>query len=196
MSTRILRRRMAALVAASALLLAGCTTQDGIAGQNGGGYVSGDGTIVQLAADDRAEPVEFSGTTDTGEQLGSAELAGEVVVLNFWYAGCPPCRDEADELQELSERFAGDAVFVGVNTRDSAATALAFAESFGVEYPSILDRDTRAVLSAFAADVPPSAVPTTLVLDVDGRVAARISGRIPSVGTVADLIDDVLAEAG
>lgn len=187
-------RALVAAAVAATLLLAGCTSRDGIAGGNTGGYISGDGTIMQVDARDRAEPPAWSGETDTGEAVSSDQLSGEVVVLNFWYAGCPPCREEAPELEQLAGEFADRAVFLGVNTRDSAAAARAFAEDFGVSYPSILDRETRSVLSAFAADVPPSAVPTTLVLDAEGRVAVRISGAIPSVGTVGDLIEDVLAE--
>lgn len=189
------RRRLRMLAVAATLLLAGCTSQDGIAGGDTGGYISGDGTIVQFQADERGDAPQWSGETDTGESVSSEQFAGEVVVLNFWYAGCPPCREEAPELQQLADEFDGRARFLGVNTRDSAAAAQAFARTFGISYPSILDKSTRDVLSAFAADVPPSAVPTTLVLDTEGRVAVRISGSIPSVGTVSDLVDEVLAEA-
>ena len=129
----------------------------------------------------------------TGRPSTATELDG-VVVLNFWYAGCPPCRVEAPDLQAVYEEYGDDVTFVGVNIRDSAATAASFEKEFGVEYDSILDVSTRDVLSAFAGQVPPSAVPTTLVLDADGRVAARISGLLPSQTTLADILDDVLAE--
>jgi len=186
-------RRMLVPVVAAALLLAGCTAQDGIAGQDGGGYISGDGSVLIIPAADRDEVPEWGGETVDGETIDSAALDG-VVVLNFWYAGCPPCRDEAADLEEVATDYAGQLTFLGVNIRDSAPTAASFEDEFGVGYDSILDAETRDVLLAFAGDVPPSAVPTTLVLDADGRVAARISGRIPSPGTLADIIDDVLAE--
>ena len=184
------------LVAAGALLiaLAGCTSSDGIAGGGEGGYISGDGSIVIIAPSDRQPAIPFAGETETGATVSSENFDG-VVVLNFWYATCPPCREEADDLEELSQRYAGRVPFIGVNTRDGAATALAFMDRFGVSYSSILDVVTRDVVSAFAGDVPPSAVPTTLILDAKGRVAVRISGLLPGVTTVADLIDDVLAES-
>jgi len=186
-------RRVAVLVVAAALLLAGCTAQDGIAGQDGGGYISGDGTVLQIPADEREEVPAWGGETSHGETVDSADLDG-VVVLNFWYAGCPPCRVEAPDLEEVAQEYGDRITFLGVNVRDSAATANSFEREFGVSYDSILDVSTRDVLSAFAGEVPPSAVPTTLVLDAEGRVAARISGRVPSATTLADLVDDVLAE--
>jgi thiol-disulfide isomerase/thioredoxin len=186
-------RRMLVPVVAAALLLAGCTSQDGIAGQDGGGYISGDGSVLLVPVADRDDVPEWGGETVEGATIDSADLDG-VVVLNFWYAGCPPCRDEAADLEQVASEYGDRITFLGVNVRDSAPTAASFEEEFGVTYDSILDATTRDVLLAFAGDVPPSAVPTTLVLDADGRVAARIAGRIPSPGTLADIIDDVLAE--
>ncbi len=175
------------------LLLAGCTSQDGIAGQDGGGYISGDGTVLQIPAADREDVPAWGGETVDGETVDSADLDG-VVVLNFWYAGCPPCRVEAPDLEEVFQGYGDEITFLGVNVRDSAATAASFEREFGVSYDSILDVSTRDVLSAFAGQVPPSAVPTTLVLDAQGRVAARISGQVPSATTLSDIVDDVLAE--
>lgn len=198
MSRHVTARLGAALAAASLLLLAGCTSTDGIAGDGGGGYISGDGTVLVIRPAERGEVPAWGGDTVDGETIDSASLDG-VVVLNFWYAGCPPCRAEAGDLQAVyTEYGAGpDArvTFLGVNIRDSAATASAFEKEFGVGYDSILDVSTRDVLSAFAGEVPPSAVPTTLVLDADGRVAARISGLLPSQKTLADILDDVLSES-
>lgn len=186
-------RRTLVPVVAAALLLAGCTSQDGIAGQDGGGYISGDGSVLLVPVADRDDVPEWGGETVEGATIDSADLDG-VVVLNFWYAGCPPCRDEAADLEQVASEYADRITFLGVNVRDSAPTAASFEDEFGVTYDSILDATTRDVLLAFAGDVPPSAVPTTLVLDADGRVAARIAGRIPSAGTLADIIDDELAE--
>jgi thiol-disulfide isomerase/thioredoxin len=181
------------VVAAAALLLAGCTSRDGIAGEDGGGYVSGDGTVLLVPAADREEVPAWGGDTVDGQSIDSTRLDG-VVVLNFWYAGCPPCRVEAPDLEEVFQQYGDQVTFLGVNVRDSAATASSFEREFGVSYDSILDVSTRDVLSAFAGQVPPSAVPTTLVLDAEGRVAARISGMLPSATTLGDLIDDVLSE--
>jgi len=187
-----MRRALTAL--ATVLLLAGCTTQDGISGQNTGGYISGDGTVRLVADDARAEVPAWGGETVDGDSVDSADLDG-VVVLNFWYASCPPCRLEATDLEAVYQEYADRVTFLGVNTKDSAANARAFEEEFGVTYDSILDVSTRDVMIAFAGDVPPSAVPTTLVLDAEGRVAARISGMLPSQKTLAGILDDVLAES-
>ena len=134
---------LAALAAASALLLAGCAS-DPLAEQfregSGKNYIAGDGTISEFAEPQRGEPIEFSGDTVEGGTFDSADTLGEVTVVNFWYAGCAPCRVEAPILEEVSQQFGDDAVsFVGVNVRDQAGTAASFEETYGVTYPSILD---------------------------------------------------------
>lgn len=158
------------------------------------GYVAGDGSMQVFAKDQRGERVEFSGTTDAGDQLQSADFENEVVVVNFWYASCPPCRVEARDLQELNEEYSAKGVnFVGVNVYDQAATARSFAEEFGVTYPSILDVEDASVRLAFSDNVPPQAIPSTLVLDREGRVAALIRG-VADRSVLSTMIDDVLAE--
>lgn len=197
------RLALPAALLAAVLVLAGCTPQasrlaDDYKAGAGGGYVSGDGTVRVVAEGDRDDPVSFDGDTDTGTAVTSDDLAGRVVVLNFWYASCPPCRTEAPDLVALAEGYADagdDVAFVGVNTQDSAATARSFATRFGVPYPSILDAGENEVQLAFAGEVPPNAVPTTLVIDRRGRVAARFSGIIQSPSTLGDVIDDAVAEA-
>lgn len=188
-----------ALAAASVLVLAACSS-DPLAEQyragDNKGYIAGDGTISEFPADERGEPVAFAGTTIEGDAIDSADLAGEVVVVNFWYAGCAPCRAEAPLLQEVHEEFEGDgATFVGVNVRDQAATAESFEENYGITYPSIVDVEDGAVQYAFADDVPPAAVPTTLVLDAEGRVAARILGQLKDASILSTIVGDLVDEA-
>jgi thiol-disulfide isomerase/thioredoxin len=195
-------RFVAPVVAAAVLLLAGCTADsDRLAanyeqGDNSGGYVSGDGRTVQPPASQREDPVAFSGTLDTGDAFDSSDVLGDVVVVNFWYAGCPPCREEAPDLEALRAQYDGDGVtFVGVNVSDNAGTARSFAQEFGVGYPSIIDVDDNGVQLAFAAGkLAPNSVPTTLILDKQGRVAARLSGLITSPSVVTDIVDELLAE--
>ena len=118
------------------------------------------------------------------------------MVVNFWYAGCPPCRLEAPDLEALHQEFLDyGVVFVGVNIIDQAPTARAFAEEFGVTYPSIIDTNDGSVRLAFAGQVAPNAVPTTLVMDQQGRIAARISGLLSEPDVLAELIRDVQGEA-
>lgn len=196
-------RTVAAVAALGALVaLSGCTTGDGdrLAREfregTGQGYISGDGAYTVIAEADRAEPVTFAGVVESGDTISSDDLLGQVVVVNFWYAACPPCRVEAPDLEAIWQEFESQGVqFVGVNIRDGLGTAITFAEEFGITYPSILDRDDAAVRLAFAGQVAPNAVPTTLVVDQEGRVAARISGLLTEPSTLRAMIRDTLAEA-
>ena len=190
---------LVALAAASALVLAGCSS-DPLAEQyregSNKGYIAGDGTIAEFPADERGEPIAFEGETIEGETLDSADLAGEVTVVNFWYAGCAPCRAEAPMLQQVFEEFDGNgASFVGVNVRDQAATAASFEQNYGITYPSIVDANDGDVQYAFAGDVPPAAVPTTLVLDAEGRVAARILGQLKDASILETIVRETLEES-
>lgn len=198
------RRRRTWSIAAAALMaavaLTGCATSaDTLAEQyrNGDGknYVAGDGTVTEIAATDRGEPVEFAGSLESGETVSSADHLGQVLVLNFWYAGCAPCRAEAPDLQAQWEKYQDQGVvFMGVNVRDQAGTALAFSDTYGITYPSVLDVNDGAVQLAFSGTVAPNAVPTTLVIDKQGRVAARVLGRIQDAGILDALIASALAE--
>jgi peroxiredoxin len=134
------------------------------------------------------------GKTESGDLLTNKDLLGQVNVLNFWYAGCAPCRAEAKDLVNLQREFASKGVqFVGVNVRDTAATALAFDRNFQINYPSVMDNDTGAVVLAFTGVVTPQAVPTTLVIDKKGKVASRILGRI-ELGTLRTLIQTAVGQ--
>lgn len=186
------------LVASAALSLVGCTTQDPLAEQYRAGdnknYIAGDGTVTEFADDQRPSFEPWSGITESGFGLDSAALEGRVTVMNWWYAACAPCRAEAPDLADLYREYNPQGVeFVGVNVRDSAATALAFDRNFGIEFPSVMDSQSGTVSLAFTGVVSPSAVPTTLVIDKEGKVASRILGRIDP-GILRTLIETVLAE--
>lgn len=160
------------------------------------GYVAGDGATTSIAPEARGSAVEFSGETEDGSTFSSSELAGSVSVVNFWYAGCAPCRAEAPDLAEVDAEYRDQGViFLGVNTRDQVAQAEQFAAQFGIEYPSIMDvAGGRSVQQAFAGEIPLNAVPTTLVLDTEGRVAHRVVGQLAGVSQLRTLIDETLAE--
>lgn len=182
----------------AALLLSGCAA-DPLAEQylEGGdkGYVSGDGSISEFSPAERGEPVVFEGPTDTGLTVSNEDYSDEVLVVNFWYAACAPCRVEAPDLAALSEQYqSAGASFLGVNVYDQPDTSLAFARNFDISYPSIIDANSGTVRLAFADYAPPSAVPTTLVLDKRGRVAARFLGLIESSSTLDTIIGDLIAE--
>ena len=183
------------------LVLSGCAADsDALAEQyragTGQNYISGDGALTVVAPESRAEGIAFQGPLDVGGTFSSDDYEGQIMVVNFWYAGCPPCRLEAPDLEALHQEFLDEAVvFIGVNILDQAPTALAFADEFGVTYPSIMDTNDGSVRLAFSGQVAPNAVPTTVVLDQQGRVAARISGLLTEPDVLAALIRDVQAEA-
>jgi peroxiredoxin len=179
---------------ALALVLGGCT-QDSLTTKVKDNYSSADGTITTIAAKDRGKPITFTGTSDTGETISSKSYLGQVVVVNFWYAGCAPCRAEAPMLEKAYQSLHADNVaFVGVNTIDQPDTSRAFAVSHDITYPSIVDADTGSVRLAFAGKMAPSATPTTMVLDTKGRIAARVLSELDSPAILEQLVDDVVAE--
>ncbi len=198
MSLRSRRRApLPAVVALAGTALAGCTALGSVDDQaragDDKGYISGNGAVAEVAAADRGDPVAVAGTTTTGEELALADLRGEVVVLNLWYAACGPCRVEAPDLAEIAQASEADGVrFVGINTRDDAAGAQAFERTFDIPYPTIVDDQGAAVL-ALRGQLVPNAVPTTLVVDREGRVAARISGRADA-SVLRELIETVVEE--
>ncbi|MBX3312445.1 MAG: TlpA family protein disulfide reductase [Microbacteriaceae bacterium] len=184
-------RVAAALLAATFVLTACAETPfgEGWDGEGGLNYVSDNGTISEWRDPaERKGPVAFSGNLDIGGSFDSTTV-GKVTVVNFWYAGCAPCRIEAPILQQSHEKYGDDVVFIGVNLRDNSEQAIAFAESFGITYPSIMDIENGDVQYAFSGIVPANAVPTTIILDADGKVAARVLGVIESAGTLNALID-------
>jgi len=190
---------VALIAVAVSLALTGCTADSLATDYNSGdansNYVSPDGATRTIAPADRGAAVSWSGTTDRGTKISSSDFAGKVVVLNFWYASCPPCRAEASTLEKLNTGYAAKGVeVVGVNVEDTAPTALSFEKAHGVTYPSILDADSGAVKLAFAGKMSPTAVPTTLIIDAHGRVAARFSGLITSPSLVRTVLDATLAE--
>ena len=180
-----------AVAVASLVALSGCA-QDTLAEQyragSGKNYIAGDGSITEVAIANRGAAINFTTTDLDGKSLTSADVAGKVLVVNFWYAGCAPCRAEAKDLEKVYSQFADKGVvFIGVNVRDGAETAKTFNESFGITYPSVTDLDGKVQL-AFSSAVAPNAVPTTLVLDKQGRVAARILGRVADATILSTLV--------
>ena len=182
------------------LVLSGCAAESDVLAEQyragtGQNYISGDGALTVVAPESRNEGIAFQGPLDVGGTFSSDDYAGQIMVVNFWYAGCPPCRLEAPDLEALHQEFLEEGVvFIGVNILDQAPTALAFAHEFGVTYPSIMDTNDGSVRLAFSGQVAPNAVPTTVVLDQQGRVAARISGLLTEPDVLAALIRDVQAE--
>jgi thiol-disulfide isomerase/thioredoxin len=156
------------------------------------GYIDGTGIITRLAVDKRKKPGEVSGETLSGKKLDLSSYAGKVIVLNVWGSWCPPCRKEAPTLVAASKELAqDDVVFVGVNSKDSSPDmGRAYERRFEVPYDSLFDPSGRTLL-AFHGTLTPTSIPSTVVLDKQGRVAASILGEVPGKETLVDLVRDV-----
>lgn len=192
---------LASITLSATLALTACSSNEQLANQylsgSNTGFVAGDGTILEIPAEQRSTAVEFSGVDESGATLSSSEYLGQVLVVNFWYAGCAPCRAEAPTLEQINQGFTpGSAAMIGVNVRDQASTVTSFNEKFGITYPSILDVDSGSVQLAFTGTVPANAVPTTLVLDQQGRVAARILGKLADASILTTIVNDLIAANG
>ena len=187
------RRSGTALAALACLaLVAGCSNQIGSSGDQG--YVAGRGIITTLAVADRDKPSEVSGRTIDGEELSLDDYAGQVVVVNVWGSWCAPCRAEAPMLAAAARDLAKqDVAFLGIDSRDpSESAARAFVRRFDIPYPSIYDQQGRTLL-AFRGTLNPNAIPSTVVIDREGRVAASVLGEI-SRTTLYDLVEEVSAK--
>jgi thiol-disulfide isomerase/thioredoxin len=149
--------------------------------------------VTQYPAQERSAPVEMVGVALDGSPVDVSALRGGPAVLNVWGSWCGPCQQEAPILSRLSTEYADRGVrFLGIDVRDEVAAAQAFERKFQIPYPSIHDRGGRAVL-VVSRYAPASVVPATLVLDRQGRVAARVLGAVEE-STLRALLDEVLAE--
>jgi len=173
------RRRVLVLVAAVGtgallvvVLLAGWATS----GNRGVTDVDGNPNAVLYAAGHRPLAPDFTATTLAGERLNLSSYRGRVVVINFWGSWCVPCREEAPALAVAAQQFSPAGVaFLGVDVRDTTASAEAFARSFGIPYPSVSDSGSQITLD-FTAVVPIAGTPTTLVIDRTGHIAGAVFG--------------------
>jgi thiol-disulfide isomerase/thioredoxin len=177
-----LKKIATVLILAFALTACGNSTQ--VANKS---YVAGNGTVTFVEPENRKMGPTFSGTTLDGENF---ELPhGGIVVVNVWASWCAPCRAEAPTLAALANKYKG-VVFVGVLTRDSEVAARAFQNRFKLPYPTLVD---DSVLLGFRSTLSANAIPSTILMDPKGRVAARISGEI-TVASLSDLIEKLHAE--
>jgi thiol-disulfide isomerase/thioredoxin len=190
------RRRLPLLVAALAVTAAAASACTEVEGTNGKNFVSSDGGVIEISADARKAPVSVSGQTLSGQQLDLADLRGHVVVVNVWGSWCGDCRAEAPTLVDVSDELPPDTTMVGIDIRDlSKDNPLAFERGFGVTYPSIYDPGSETLLD-FPPPYNPRATPSTMVLDREGRLAALVSGQLPSKLTLTEVVQKVADEHG
>jgi thiol-disulfide isomerase/thioredoxin len=189
---------LAVAAAVCALVVSGCS--GGAIGQNtplssGQSFVGSAYNSVYYKPGSRPVAPRVSGSLLTGQKFSLAAQHGNVVVLNFWGSWCGPCRKEAPALAALAVHFGADHVrFIGDNVLDYPAAAEAFQRQFNVGYPSLNDQNEQIVL-AFHSTVPPYAIPSTLIIDKTGHIAARVVGGVSYDG-LRTLIDEVLGERG
>ncbi|MFG2607242.1 TlpA family protein disulfide reductase [Streptomyces sp. NPDC048514] len=195
MSTRSRAVLLGAVAALSALTLSAC----GKGGVSGGGgdthFVTGHNGIDTAPRGERAAAPDLSGRTIDGKPLDVADYKGQVVVVNVWGSWCGPCREEAKYFAKVSEAYSGKGVqFVGINTRDTSTTpAVAFEKEHGIGYPSLYDPTGKLMLRFGKGTLNPQLVPSTLVIDKDGKVAARALEPLDD-GALLKMVKPVLAE--
>ncbi|MCX6425952.1 MAG: TlpA disulfide reductase family protein [Actinobacteria bacterium] len=147
-------------------------------------FVAGDGVVTFVAQENRSLAPEIKGKSLLGDNIFLEK--GKTTVVNIWASWCSPCRAEAPSLQAISEKYP-NAQFIGILTRDSKDSALAFSRRFKIQYPTIAD---DAILLGFRNSLPVTSIPTTIILDKDKKVAARISGAI-TIASLSELIEKI-----
>lgn len=150
-------------------------------------FVSGDGSTTFIKVEDRKIAPTITGMTLSGKNY--TYLKDRVAVVNVWASWCSPCRAEAPTLVALANKYT-DVAFIGILTRDNPANAEAFERRFKIPYPTVID---DSILIGFKGSLPANAIPTTVVLDKKGRVAARISG-VVTIASLSKLIEKVSTE--
>ncbi|MFD8211207.1 TlpA family protein disulfide reductase [Streptomyces sp. NPDC059695] len=177
--SRAPRRTLLAVgVLTAAVTLSACGGDNN--GKSGGGgntnFVTNTGGVSTVAKGERAAPNDIAGETLDGKRLDVADLKGKIVVLNAWGSWCGPCRAEAPHFAKVAADLKDQGVeFVGLNTRDpNKQPAIAFEEDYGVPYPSLYDPQGKLILFGFPkGTLNPQAIPSTVVLDKEGKIAAR-----------------------
>jgi peroxiredoxin len=192
-------RRRAALTTTGAALAALLLSACGSGGTSGGGgntnFVTGADGIATVKKGERDDIPDLSGTTVDGGRLDIADYRGKVVILNVWGSWCAPCRLEAKNFEKVYQDTKDQGVqVVGINTRDaSVRLARAFEKEQGVTFPSLYDPTGKLMLRFEKGTLNPQAVPSTLIVDRDGRIAARALQAL-SEKKLRAMLDPVLAE--
>jgi thiol-disulfide isomerase/thioredoxin len=182
-------------VAVAALVLSACSSGGTSGGSGNTNFITGSDGIATVKKGDRQAAPDLSGKTIDGKTLSTADYKGKVLVVNVWGSWCSPCRAEADNLVQVAKATANkDVQFVGLNTRDtSTEPAVAFEKKYAVPYPSLYDPTGRLMLRFKKGTLNPQAIPSTIVIDRDGKIAARALQAL-SEDKLREMLDPVIAE--
>ena len=146
--------------------------------------------VTVIPAEERQQSIIIAGQTADGTELSTAQHAGDIVVVNAWASWCPPCIEELPLLASAADAYADEGVtFLGLNSMDDPIAAASLLGSSA--YRSIDDRD-GAILATIPG-VPPRSLPSTVILDRQGRIAVRVIGPVKP-GQLESAIDALLAE--
>lgn len=168
-----------------------CTPADQMTGATG--YRTGETLVSTLDVSKRPAAPALAGSTLDGGSLDLGDLRGQVVVINVWASWCGPCRGEADDLVEAHDTLDGVA-FVGLDTHEpDKSLAQAFVRTHEIPYDSLYD-DDGSMLLEFDGLVSPNSLPSTVVIDATGKIAALVTGPL-TTSTLVGLVEDVQAEA-
>jgi thiol-disulfide isomerase/thioredoxin len=192
------RRRATALVigaAVAALTLSSCSLNGTSGGSADTKFIEGKSGVDTVPAKDRKPAPDLSGKTVDGKQLNLAAYKGKVVVINVWGSWCPPCIAEIPGFVKVANETKSKGVqFVGINTRDpSPANASGFEKAHHVPYPSLYDPVGKLMLRFPKGSLNPQAIPSTIALDRQGRIAARALAPL-SEQELRQMIDPLIAE--
>lgn len=176
------------------LLITSCATPvSNISSDAESGFVSGDGTSVFLNISDRKPAPDLLNIEFLSSEIDLNSLKNKVVLINVWGSWCSPCRKEAPELEELYlKNKANNVEFIGINIRDSKISAKRFIDNFSITYPNIYDRDGKLLLG-YKDSLPANAIPSTILIDKNGLVAARQLGPIDKSliqGFITELVEE------
>lgn len=134
-------------------------------------------------------PPSFTLTTFDGQQIGASQMAGKVVLVNFWASWCKPCEQEASDL-EAAWRFyqpRGDVLFLGIAWTDTESASLAYLKKFNITYPNGPDIGT-AISQAYRT----TGVPETYIIDKNGRLASVKLSPYTSLAEIQAVLDPLL----